>query len=198
MTATTIACLCAAFAVMSAADARAQAVAQPQPTPASTPTAPAPCCVIPAGAPVIVELTERISSDTATSGESFGLRLAEPIVVQGRVVVPVGAAGRGEVIDAKAAGMGGRPGRLVLAARCLDSGSLHVRLQSLKLGGGGQDNSVLASGATLAVGVIGALVTGGDVAYLAGTRASAKIAADVVIPPPAPPPPRPPASISEP
>ena len=41
-------------------------------------------------------------------------------------------------------------------------------------GGGGRDNSSLAVGAMVAVGIVGALVPGGDIEYPAGTRASAR------------------------
>ncbi len=166
----------------------AQAADPPAPTPA-TAEAPAPaasaaaCCVIPAGTIVLVELTQALSASTAKSGDHFTLRLAEPILIGGEVVVPTGATGVGEVIDAKPAGIGGRPGRLVLAARYLESGGLKLTLQSFKLGGGGRDNSGLAVGATIVVGLVGALVPGGSVDYPVGARATAKIASDVTTPP---------------
>lgn len=107
-------------------------------------------------------------------------------MIDGVAVVPAGVMGWGEVIDAKPAGIGGRPARLVLAAKYLEHGSLRLALQSLKLAGaGGKDNSGLAVGVVMAVGFLGALVEGGGVEYPAGTRASAKIAASVTAPPPA-------------
>lgn len=133
---------------------------------------------VPSGALVAVELTEPLSATKAKAGDRFGLRLVEPIAVDGVVVVPAGALGWGQVIDAKAPNIGGRPGRLVLAARYLESGTLRLKLQSFKLGGGGRDNSGLAVGAVIAVGPVGALIPGGGVEYPAGTRATAKVAAD--------------------
>jgi hypothetical protein len=128
----------------------------------------------------VVELTEPLSAKTASAGDRFGLRLAEPISVEGVVVAPAGMLGQGEVIDAKPAGIGGRPGRLVLAARYLESGPLHIGLQSLKIGGaGGKDNSALAVGVVITIGVLGALIEGGGVDYPAGTRATAKISASL-------------------
>jgi hypothetical protein len=150
------------------------------PAPPAVPTPPpAPSNLIPAGTIVTVELTEPLSASKSKSGDHFGIRLSEPIVIGGAVLVPAGVTGQGEVIDAKPANIGGRPGRLVLAARYLESGPLRLTLQSFKLGGGGKDHSILAVDATIAVGLIGVLVTGGSVDYAAGTRATAKIAADV-------------------
>ena len=170
------------------AAAAAPPAAAEAPAPASTATPPAlSASTIPAGTLLVVELTEPLSSTSSKAGDHFGLRLAEPIEIGGAVVVPAGVMGQGEVIDAKPAGIGGRPGRLVLAARFLESGGQHLNLQSFKLGGGGRDNSSLAVGATIAVGLVGALVPGGGVEYPAGTRATAKIASDVTAPPSAPP-----------
>jgi hypothetical protein len=165
------------------AAAPAEAATPPAPStppPAPTPTA-APANVIPAGTLVTLVITEPLSSSKSRSGDRFGLKLAEPIVVGGAVVMPAGAVGLGEVIDAKPANIGGRPGRLVLAARFLDSGPLHLTLQSFKLGGGGKDHSELAVEATIVVGLVGVLIPGGGVEYPTGTLATAKVAADVTI-----------------
>jgi hypothetical protein len=153
----------------------------PAPVEADAPTA---SKIIPAGTIVTLELTEALSASHAQSGDHFGLRLAEPIMIDGDVVVPAGVTGQGEVIDAKPAGIGGRPGRLILAARYLENGDLRLKLQSFKIGGaGGRDNSGLAVGATIAIGIVGALVPGGGVEYPPGARATAKISSDVTIPP---------------
>lgn len=160
----------------------------PAPALTATPAPPSTSgSMIPAGTLLVVELTEPLGSSSSKAGDHFGLRLAEPIEIGGSVVVPAGVMGQGEVIDAKPAGIGGRPGRLVLAARYLESGGLRLNLQSFKLGGGGRDNSSLAVGATIAVGLVGVLVPGGGVEYPAGTRATAKIASDVTAPPSTPP-----------
>jgi hypothetical protein len=181
------ACACApALALAQSADpppppaaATATAPAEAATVP-STPTPPAaPANVIPAGTLVTLVITEPLSSGKSKSGDRFGFKLAEPIVVGGVVLMPAGAVGQGEVIDAKPANIGGRPGRLVLAARYLDAGPLHVTLQSFKLGGGGKDHSELAVEATIAVGIVGVLIPGGGVDYQVGTYATAKVAADV-------------------
>lgn len=161
---------------VAATPSSAQTSAQVDAPPAGT--------LIPAGTVVTVELTQALSASHAQSGDHFGLRLAEPITIEGAVVIPAGVTGQGEVIDAKPAGIGGRPGRLILAARYLEQGDLRLRLQSFKIdGAGGRDNSGLAVGATIAVGIVGALVPGGGVDYAPGARATAKISSDIMVPP---------------
>src|SRR5262245_21652023 len=63
---------------------------------------------IPAGTVIAVEITEALSSRTSQMGQTFALRLAEPITINDEIVVPAGAVGGGEVIDAHRSGMGGR------------------------------------------------------------------------------------------
>jgi hypothetical protein len=201
------AALLCALSVCGVAFAQGQEAAQPPPaeapatqapatqaptTQVPAPAAPTPCCVIPAGTEITVEITQPLSASNAKGGDFFGLKLSEPIMAGEVTLVPAGATGQGEVVDAKPANIGGRPARLVLAARYLEVGGQKLKLQSLKLGGGGKDRSGAAVGAVIAVGVLGALVPGGGLDYPTGTRASAKIAADVTLAPPpgasAPPP----------
>lgn len=125
-----------------------------------------------------------MDSKTAHSGDKFKLRLAQPVLVGGTTVLPAGTSGVGEVIDAKPGGYAGRPGRLIVAARYLEVEGGRVPLQSFKLGGAGSDNTGAAFGVTLAVGIVGMAVQGGNVSYAVGTKATAKVAADTTITPP--------------
>eukprot|EP01035_Chromulina_nebulosa_P001088 gene1089-biopygen932 len=95
-------------------------VAQSSFAPAATATAPAAEGVkVPGGTPLIVELVDKIGSRHAHTGDHFRIRLAEPLTIDGRVVLPAGTAGEGEVVQAKAATFSGSPGELILAARYL-------------------------------------------------------------------------------
>ena len=153
----------------------------PPPVSISTETEVGSCCRLAAGTPVEVELTEAVSSKTAVEGGRFGLRLAQDLQVDGHPVLPAGAPGYGEVIDAAAGGIAGRPGKLVLVARSLDAGSVHVPLRGFHLGGSGRDSSKVAIGlsATPYVGILALAIPGGNVEYPAGMRVTAKVAADV-------------------
>jgi hypothetical protein len=146
---------------------------------------PAPCCHVAAGTPVEVELVDRVSTKTAHTGDTFALRLAAPLIVDGRVVLRAGAPGVGEVVEASRRGMGGKGAKLVLAARYVGSGQARTRLQGLQLAAGGHDNTTAAQVVGLSgiafgpLGLIGLAVPGGNVTFAAGTRAIAAVPTDV-------------------
>lgn len=178
----------AAVALVAARVAGAQTTAVSPPMPAlllqaSPPqTAPAVrCCLIVAGTPVEIELTELVSSKYVKSGDRFPIRLARDLEFQGALVLPAGAQGFGEVVDAAPGGLAGRPGKLVLAARSLATGGKALPLRSFKLAASGRDNSKVAVTAYVAVGIAAVVIQGGNVDYPAGTRVIAKVAADTMI-----------------
>jgi hypothetical protein len=139
---------------------------------------------------VEIVLSAPISSANAKPGDTFALSLARPIVMDGKVVVPAGAPGGGEVVDAAPPGLGGKPGKLVLAARYIDYGGIRVHLRAFKLGGSGQNNATGALSADIAISAfvpyVGAatfFIPGGNMVYPAGTHALAKLADEVTLPP---------------
>jgi hypothetical protein len=149
------------------------------------------CCLLTANTPVVVQLAKSISSDSVKRGDSFSLIVAEPVTVDGKVVIPAGASGGGEVVDAGAAGLGGKPGKLVLAARYVDVAGVRVPLRAFHVSGGGRNNSAtaVAVSETIALtvspvgSVVGMLISGGNVKFPAGLKAIAKVAADVRLDP---------------
>jgi len=171
------------------------ASAQPQPTappgvaapPISTVAGDAAQPHVAAGTPVAIELAELVSSKTHKRGDNFALRLALPILLDGKVVVPAGTTGVGQVVDAAASGPLGRPAKLLLAARYLDFNGGQIPLRGLQLGRAGKDKSdtVMAVSFAPYVGVLGLFMHGGEIEIPAGQRAQAKLAADLS--PPSPP-----------
>ena len=156
--------------------------------PAVTDPAPAPvaCCRAPAGMRVDIQVVDLITTKVVKKGDKFQIRLVAPIIVDGKIIVPAGVMGQGEVIDAAHGGLMGKPGELLLAARYLDYNGQRIPLRAFKLSGRGDDNSDLALVVSMA-GVPGAVVSifikGGEVVIPSGTRASAKLAADLTLPP---------------
>jgi hypothetical protein len=146
------------------------------------------CCRVAAGTPVEVELVAPVSTKTQASGDTFELRLAEPLIVDGRIVLRAGTPGVGEVIESAGPGMGGKAAKLVLAARYLKLRQGRAPLQGLQMSGVGHDNSRAAQAVGLTgiafgpLGLVGMAVQGGNVNFPAGMRASAKIAADLTLP----------------
>lgn len=141
---------------------------------------------IPALTPVRIEILADLGSATSHSLDSFPLRLAEPIVVDGVEVVPAGSTGQGEVVHAKKAGGSGTPGELVLAARWLDVCGQRLRLRSMNFAASGTGaigavNAVnaISAASLLPVGLIGFAISGRNVTYATGTLAWAKTAVAV-------------------
>lgn len=164
------------------ADAGSPAAAPPLDPPPAVPAAPAECCLVPAGSYVQLELTDLLSSKQRKRGDRFPIRLAEPFKVDGKVVLPAGLRGEGEVIHVATSNIGGKPGELILAARYLDYGATRIPLKGMKLGRAGQDNSTALMVAGMVVSPLLMFLPGGEVQIAPGTRANAKVAADLTFP----------------
>jgi len=138
------------------------------------------------GTLVLIELAEPVSSRTIKRGDMFKIRLAAPVKLGDRTVIPAGVSGMGQVVDAAPSGTLGRPAKLLLAARYLDVDGTQVRLRAMQLGRVGTDETgvVLATSFIPYVGFLGAFLHGGEIEIPAGTPASAKLAADVPAAPP--------------
>lgn len=167
-----------AQSVPSEAGAPVLEAVDPAPVPAPVPEPKPEAIVIPNGTPIVVEVTELVSTRTAKVGHMFALKLAEPLVWNGTVIIPEGTPGKGEVIDTGKPGMGGKPGKLVLAARYLEFEGRQVPIRALKMRMGARDNVSGAMAATVVVGVFGLAVTGGHMEAPAGMQATAKLGAD--------------------
>jgi len=158
--------------------------AAPQAPAAPSPIAPA-AITIPALTPVEIEVLADLSSRTSKTGQIFPIRLAQPIMIDGRIVVPAGASGEGEVLNAKRSGMGGASGMLMLIAHNLIIDGRSLPLRSMHIGQTGEDHSkeAIASGAVPIVGVFVMFIKGGETQVAAGTHTMAKTAQDFTIAP---------------
>ena len=175
------------FAPVALALSGVSSVAQ-EPAPvvvSSPPTSGSFCLIIPALTQISVEIVSEVGSKVSKTGDIFAIRLAAPILVGGKQLVPAGATGSGEVIHAKRAGGMGAAGELVLAARYLQVDGRRLPLRSLRLPTKGVSNIntvntlALAGGA---VGLVGFFISGGQIVIPSGTIAEAKVAADFAVP----------------
>lgn len=157
--------------------------------PTASAHAPPACVCVPAGTPVQIEVAETLSSDVAETGMTFALKLAQPIELDGRVIVPAGTPGLGEIVHAERARSSGKPGELILAARYLDWNGARIPLRAMKLGGSGSDRTGVVAGVAVAASVFALFIHGGQMQVPAGTVAHAKLAAPIDAPTPAPEPP---------
>lgn len=128
---------------------------------------------------VDIEITQPIDSKTTKPGERFTIKLAKPIIVGGRTLVPAGITGEGEVIHAAKARFGGKAGELVLAARYVDCGAVRLPLGYFKFGAAGENRTETAFAASMLVPVAGLFIAGGEMRVTSGTRANAKVRSDI-------------------
>lgn len=131
--------------------------------------------VLPADTEVHLRLLEPVASNTHKHADRFKLEVAEPVAVDGNVVIPAGAACVGEVVHAGKAGFGGKAGELILASRFVQLGDREVKLRSFSAANGEQRVN-LAMG--LSFVVVGIFVQGKNIVLPAGTDVFAQIAAD--------------------
>lgn len=158
-------------------------IAEAQNSPVEAPPVTPQSVKLPALTAIRVKVDKDLVSKTAVIGEEFDLVLAQPIDLGNGYAVPAGTRGRGWVIHASKARMGGKAGELLLGARYLKLGDIQIPLRSLKIGPPqGKDNTGLSMGLMVAVGVAGALVSGGQARVSSGMDATAKTAADVDLP----------------
>jgi len=144
--------------------------------------------VIPATSPVEIEFLASLSSATSHPGDVFPIRLAEPITQHGNVLVPAGALGLGEVVEAKPAGGSGTPGVLLLVARYLEFNGRQIPLRSLRQTSVGRDrvaqasrNSGISLMTVLPGTALGMATHGGNILVPKGGHAQAQVAQDVVL-----------------
>lgn len=174
-------------ALASAASAQTDSSAPGSPSPPGS-SASTECCTIPALTEVKIEIGATINSQANKIGEHFPIRLAEPIVIEGKTLVPAGTTGQGDIVHAAKSRFGGRAGELILAVRYLDYNGIRIPLRSLRyIVGHGKTNEGKAAAAAIVIGgAVGAtlamFITGGEVNVPAGTHALAKTSAPVVIP----------------
>lgn len=137
--------------------------------------------VVASGTPIRIEVAEMVGTKTHQKGAFFAIRLAEPIIHEGKVIVPAGAPGQGQIVDSARAGIGGAPAKLVLAARWIEYDGKRIPVRTFRFGASGENRSgtAMAVSALPYVGIVGIFITGGEITISPGAVGDAKLAADV-------------------
>jgi hypothetical protein len=134
--------------------------------------------------PLVVKIEVALSSRTTKTGETFPLTLAEPLLVDGQVILPTGTKGQGEVVHAKGTGLG-VGGELVIAARFLEIDGQQLRLRSMRVGVHGKDQQDLTFAAAAVIGLPAMFIRGKHIEIPAGTLAGVKTAQPFAVAAPA-------------
>jgi hypothetical protein len=134
--------------------------APPEPPP------PAPkAIVIPAGARVSVRTTTALSSNTVSTGETFSGSLNEPILSEGKIVVPKGASVEGLIAESDDGGRVKGVASLSLRLTRIQNGAKWVPVQSslyTKAAPASKKNDAVKVGIGAGIGAaIGAIAGGG-------------------------------------
>jgi hypothetical protein len=130
---------------------------------------------------LVFEMGATMTSKDNQRGDRFPLRLAEPLRIDGQLVIPAGTPAMGEVVHADRARAGGQAGELVLAARYLEWDGRQLALKSFRAGVG-KDRSKSAMGVAIVASVAGFLVRGGQMEMPAGSLITAKLREAAALP----------------
>ena len=130
---------------------------------------PQPRTLIPDGTELTVVTIDEISSRDATEGDPVNFRVAEDLVIDGRVVIAKGTLAKGTVTSSVRSGRMGKGGKLGIR---LESTSTvdrqRVKLRAAK-GKKGDDNTASVIALTMLVSVFFLLKKGNDAKIKAGT-----------------------------
>jgi len=130
---------------------------------------------IPAGTPVTIRLQSALSSEASRAHDDFQAVLDEPIIVQGKIVVPRGAPVGGRVVAARSSDGAALPGylRLTLSTIAVNGKSWKVETNSIFAKGGARKHPLLKPTGGLEVGSNQQITEPGatpDVQFLVGDR----------------------------
>jgi hypothetical protein len=120
---------------------------------------------IPEGTTLTVRLTQSVGSKISQPGQSFSATLADAVQVDGKTVIPAGAAATGTVVDAKPLGRFKGGALLQLQLTSIDIHGTAHQIQTAAVTqtekGKGKRTAVLAGGGAGLGALIGGLAGGG-------------------------------------
>ena len=125
---------------------------------------------VPEGTVLHVVLDQSISSGTNHSGDEFGATITEPVVVDGKTVIPKDAHAKGSVVDAKSSGRLHSPARLEITLMAVEAGGKWYDIDTGDTGRAGKNhnkhNLIFIGGGAAGGALLGGLLGGGKGALI--------------------------------
>jgi hypothetical protein len=122
-----------------------------------------------------LELVDPVSSASNHPGDTFSLRLREPLMYGPTRLLPAGTFATGQVVHAARSRGGGKAGELILAARWLQTPQGRIRLRA-SIGASGTQRTGASLATAVAFGPIGLAVHGAERELAVGTPLVARLA----------------------
>ena len=128
--------------------------------------------VVVAGTDLRVRLDQAVSSQSNRPGDEFDATVTEPVIVEGKTVVPKDTRVKGLIVDARESGHLETPARLVLSLRSMEVAGESYQIETDSFGRSGKSHKnrdlfLIGGGAGLG-SVIGAIAGGGKGALIGG------------------------------
>lgn len=131
--------------------------------------------------PIHFMVVSEVTTKTHLAGHRFKLRVDKPVLIDGIIVIPVGATAWGEVLTAKKSGNVGKSGSLEAKLLYVESHGLQIPVSgtnSAKGAGGGGETAL----GILALGPLGLFAKGNNAKIKAGELMTGFVEQDIEIP----------------
>lgn len=150
---------------------------------------PIPATILPIGpslllrrdTPIHFMVVSEVTTKTHLAGHRFKLRVDKPVIIDGIVVIPVGATAWGEVLTAKKSGNVGKAGALEAKLLYVESGALQIPVSGTNAAKGAGGGGETALG-VLALGPFGLFAKGNNAKIKAGELMTGFVEQDTEIP----------------
>lgn len=128
--------------------------------------------MVPAGTEIQVKLDQSIATNRATSGDPFQASVAEPVLIDGKAVIPKNALVKGQIVSVRESGRLAGVARMRLELRSVEVNGTEYELHTSNFARRGGDhkkrNWAFIGGGAGGGALIGALAAGGKGALIGG------------------------------
>lgn len=135
--------------------------------------------VLKAGTIVPLVTTAAVSSKTHRQGDRFALKVSDPVLVDGRIVIPKGAPATGEVARQRGVGAFGREGRLEITLLYVTVDGRNIRLTGQESESGRSGAVPAYTAGVVVAGALGAVIKGKEAVIPAGTPMTGLVYRDI-------------------